>query len=129
MVLLQCVNAYMAAQSMMDMELDYQTAYAVVALRRELRGPVEFYQKEERRLLEEYAARDDKGKIIWSESGRFVLQDPVKAEEYEARRRELGTVDVQKEFSPLRVPEPERIRPAILEALDGFLIFGEEEMA
>lgn len=125
MVLIQCVNAYMAVQTLMDREVDYQTAYAVVMLKKQLQGPVEFYRDEERRLMEEYAARDDRGEIIWKGNGRFVLQDPGTAEEYSRKRKELGMVDVQKEFTRMRVPEPEKIRPAILEALEEFLIFGE----
>lgn len=125
MVLIQCVNAYMAVQTLMDREADYQTAYAVVMLKKQLQGPVEFYRDEEQRLMEEYAARDDRGEIIWKDKGRFVLQDPSRAEEYNRKRKELGMVDVQKKFVRMRVPEPEKIRPAILEALEEFLIFGE----
>jgi hypothetical protein len=127
MVLIQCVNAYTAMQALMNREMDYQTAYAVVALKRELKDAVAFYREEEYKLVETYAARDDKGQIIRKSDGRFVLQDPMAAEEYSKKRQALGMVEVQKEFTRMRVPEPERIEPAILEALEGFLVFGGEE--
>ena len=125
MIMMQCVNAYMAVQTLMDREMDYQTAYALVCLKKQLQGPVEFFQKEERRLMQEYAARDEQGGIVWKEDGRFTLRDNLAAEEYERKRRELGMVEVQKEFIRLRIREPEKIRPVILEALEEFLIFEE----
>lgn len=125
MIMMQCVNAYMAVQTLMDREMDYQTAYALVCLKKQLQGPVEFFQKEERRLMQEYAARDEQGGIVWKEDGRFTLRDNLAAEEYKRKRRELGMVEVQKEFIRLRIREPEKIRPVILEALEEFLIFEE----
>lgn len=126
MVLLQCVNAYMAVQTMMERETDYQTAYALVTLKKELSNSVAFYQKEEQQLMEAYAARDEEGKIVRKEGGRFALRDPDAAKEYSAKREKLNMVEVKLSISPIRVPVPERIQPAILEALDGFLIFGED---
>lgn len=128
MNLTQCVNAYMAVETMMDQELDYQTAYALVCLKKDLQNPVAFYQREECRLMEQYAARDDKGEIIWKGDGRFVLRDPQGGETYREQRKELGMVEATPAITPRRVRLPDRIRPAVLEALEGFLIFGGEEV-
>lgn len=128
MVLLQCVNAYMAVQALMERETDYQTAYALVCLKKELSGPVEFYQREERRLMEEFAARDEEGKVIWNEGGRFRLRDPEAAQLYRGKRAELDMVEIKQKIIPVRVSRPDRIKPAVLEALDGFLIFEEDAL-
>lgn len=127
MNLTQWVNAYMAVQSMMGEEWDYQTAHALVTLKRRLYPHVVFYQQEERKLVEEYAARDEKGEIIWSGDGRFVFRDPGQGEEYARRRAQLCAVEVQETLTPLKVPKPRRIKPVQLEALEGFMEFGGEE--
>lgn len=125
MVLIQCINAYMAVQTLMERETDYQTAYALVCLKKELSGPVEFYQQEEQRLMEELAARDENNKIIRNEGGRFQLRDPEAAQLYRRKRAELDMVEIKQKIIPVRVPRPDRIKPVVLEALDGFLIFEE----
>ena len=125
MIMMQCVNAYMAVQTLMDREMDYQTAYALVCLKKELSGPVEFYKREERRRMDEFAARDEDDKGIWNEGGRFQLRDPEAAQLYRSKRAELDMVEIKQNIIPVRVPRPDRIKPAVLEALDGFLIFEE----
>lgn len=127
MNLMQCANAYMAVMGMMEKEWDYATAYALVELKRELYPHVVFYQQEERKLVERYAARDEKGKILWDGNGRFVFREPERAQEYSARRQELGLVEAEGAFQPRRVSRPESIRPAQLEALEGLLVFEQEE--
>lgn len=123
MNLLQCVNAYTAVQTMMSQQMDYQTAYALVNLKRKLAPHASFYQNKELELVEEFAARDEEGKILWRDNGRFVFKDKEGAQEFERRRKELDLVQVQEQFSLQRVPEPGIIRPVILEALEGFVEF------
>lgn len=127
MVLLQCVNAYVAVQGMMDKEWDYRTAHALVMLRRELQPHVSYYQQQELRLVDAYAARDQQGKIRWTAEGKFLFRDPKQAEEFGEKRRELGLVEMQEEFKVRKVPAPGMIQPAVLEALEGFLEFEEEK--
>ena len=126
MYLKQCVDAYAAVLAMMEKEWDYATAHALVTLKRKLQPQADFFTKEELKLAKEYAKLDKKGNIIFTERGTFPFREPGKAEEYAERRTELGMVEVQEEYKPLRVPMPERITPAQLEALGDFLKFGEE---
>ena len=126
MKLIQWVNAYTAVQSMMDREMDYQSAHALLVLKGRLQPHAVFFVREERKLVEEFAARDDKGEIIWSGPGRFVFREQERSGEYERRRNELGAVQVQEEYPPLRMPTPKSIKPIHLEALEGFVLFGEE---
>ena len=81
MRLLQCVNAYTAIQSMMSDDLDYQTAYALVVLKKRLLPHVEFYRKEELKLVDCYAEKDSDGKIVWIDANRFGFRDPKQVEE------------------------------------------------
>lgn len=127
MYLKQCVDAYGAVLDMMEKEWDYKTAHALVTLKRKLQPHVDFFTKEEMKLAKEYAKLDKQGNIIFTERGTFPFREKDMAKEYAARRTELGTVKVQEDFKPLRVPMPERITPAQLEALEGFLEFEEPE--
>lgn len=127
MVLLQCVNAYVAVQSLMSKEWDYRTAYALVMLRRELRPHAEYYQQQELALVDIYARKDDKGEVVWTSKDRFAFRDQSKAGEFFEKRRELGLLEVQDEIRPRKVPAPGVIQPAVLEALEGFLEFEEEK--
>lgn len=127
MYLKQCVDAYGAVLTMMEKEWDYATAHALVTLKRKLQPHADFFTKEEMKLAKEYAKLDKKGNITLTERGTFLFREPGKAGEYAARRTELGTVEVQEEFKPMHVPMPERITPAQLDALEGFLTFEEPE--
>lgn len=127
MYLIQCVNAYAAVLAMNQQEHEYKMAYALAALKRKLQPHVEFFTGEEMKLVEQYSQKDDKGKTILNERGNFTFADPEKAGEYAERRTELGMVEVNEDFQPMRVPAPKTIRPVHLEALEGFMEFEEGE--
>ena len=126
MKLIECVNAYMAAVELSQQDLDFKTAYALVRLKKKLQTQFDFIAKEEAKLTEEYADRDENGEIIWKGPGKFQIRDIKRVEEYSKRREELGDMDVQEEFTPWRAPVPKSIKPANLEALEGFIVFEEE---
>ena len=98
MKLIQCVTAYMATTELMQKEWDYKTAYALVRLRKKLQMHVDFYSQ---------------------------LADPAAQEEYQVKKRELDEVEVEEEWKVFQVPQPASIKPAHLEALAGFIQFGE----
>lgn len=127
MKLVECVKAYGAVLELSEREWDYKTAYALVVLKRRLEEPVGFYNREELKLVAEYAAKDEKGNIRLDERGTFTFAQPKRAGEYLQKRQELGQVEVDWPHKPLRLPVPGSIKPAQLEALEGFLNFEEEE--
>lgn len=123
MKLKKCVEAYAALLELMPKEWEYQTAYALASLKRQLQAAADFYMSEELRLVNEFAGRDKDGNIEWTGAGKFRFADPGRAGEYLRRRAELGDVEVREEITPLRAPAPERISPAQLAALDAFIRF------
>ena len=127
MKLNQTVNAYMAVLELSVKDMDYKTAYALVRLKRKLKPHADFFLAEEKKLMEEYAAKDEKGQVIFATPHTFQFRDPAQMEEYNTRHKELEDVEVQEEFSPWRVSAPKSIRPAHLEALEGLLDFGAPE--
>ncbi len=122
MYLIECVNAYLALEGLMQKELDFGTAHALVMLRRELEPHVQFFGAEERKLAKEYAELDEAGELKLSDGGRFEMRAGADAAEYERRRRELGMVEVE-DIKPRRAGNIGAVKPAVLEALSAFLEF------
>lgn len=123
MKLKQCVEAYTAILELIEKEWSYQTAHALVTLKRELKPHVDFYAQEEMRLVEKFAAKDEKGNILWTGNGTFSFMEKSMALEYAKQRETLGNVEVQEDFRKIKAPAPERIKPSQLDALIGFIEF------
>ncbi|MBR5089699.1 MAG: hypothetical protein IK093_09730 [Ruminiclostridium sp.] len=124
MLILKAVAAYTAALQLMEQELDYDTAHALVMLKTRLQPHAEWFAMEEMKLAQQYGQKDENGAVN-TDGGHFALV-PETAAEYNRKRLELAKVEVQEEWTPLKVPKPERIKPAVLEALQDFIIFGGE---
>ena len=125
MYLIECANAYLAASQMQQKEMDYQTAYALLKLRKGLQTQVDFYQSEEMKLVEKYAKTGKDGKVQWDEDNRFSFDDEKKAREFFEQRKKLSMTQID-DVEPVKAPKPEKISPAQLEALEKFIHFGEE---
>ena len=118
MYLEQCTAAYAALLSLMKEKMEYKTAHAMVLLKRKLQPHVEFFVKQERKLMDEYAQKDEKGN---------VFRDPEQAGEYAKRRSELCMVPLREKIKRITLPVPEQITPDQLEALEPFFQFGSQE--
>ncbi len=125
MYLIECVNAYLAATQMQQKEMDYQTAYALLKIKRELQPSVDFFRDEELKLVQKYARTDENGQIQWLENERFAFEDPAGAEQFQKERERLCMTQTD-EPERRHAPIPERISPAQIEALEKFIGFGEE---
>ncbi len=125
MYLIECTSAYLAATQMQQKEMDYQTAYALLKLKKSLQTQVDFYQGEEMKLVEKYAKKDENGKVQWSEGDKFSFDDTEKAKEFYEQRKKLCMTQVD-DVEPVKAPKPDKISPAQLEALEKFIHFGEE---
>ena len=126
MYLIECANAYLAAVQLQQKEMDYQTAFAVMMVKKQLQSHVEFLQNEELKLAEKYAEKDEKGNIKWTERGTFPYRDADAAAGYQRERRALGMTQVEDDFTVQHAPVPEKITPMQLEALEKFIVFGGE---
>lgn len=124
MKLIEAVNANLAAQEMSQQRLPYGLALAVVKVKRATADETDFFLREERALVEEYADTDENGNIRMTGSGRFAIRGSV--QEYEKKRKALADTETKIDFTPIEVTAPAEIKPALIEALDGFLVFREE---
>lgn len=125
MYLLQCVTAYIAVQSLMEQECPYRTAHALFMLKKKLQPHVELFSQKERELVEAFAEKDGKGRVVYTEKGTFRFAAGADREAYARRREELAAVVVEEEFPVVKVPFPAAVKPAHLEALEKFIEFEE----
>ena len=130
MKLIQYVTAHIALMTIMKKEFPYAVAFRLVELKRRIAPKVEFYAEEERKLVERFAVKDDKGKpIINGSNFECAGSDPAEVaanvREYERLKQELCAVP-DDEPSPgvkVKLPEDALISPEVIESLDGFIEF------
>lgn len=127
MIILKAMNAYLAATQMMEREQDYETAHALVLLKARLQPHMDFYVEQETALVRKYGRKNKKGEVVYDARGHFRFASPEAGEAYRKKKLELDRTEVQEDWEQLRVPKPERIVPAQLEALQDFLVFEEVE--
>lgn len=125
--LIRCCNAYMAVLGLARQEWDYPSAYALTRLRRALQPHVDFFVQEEDKLIRQYGKTGEDGQVEYTPKGTFLFQNPNQAGEYNAKRMELGGVEVELDWEERALPRPERVTPVQLEALEGFVQFGGED--
>ncbi len=128
MKLFEVVEAYKAVKELMQSEWDYASAYKLVTIKRQLEPNAEFYDAEEFELVSKYGDKDEQGKVIIDGAGRFTVSADVRADFF-AARNELREVAVIDDITPITVKPPQMIRPALIEALEGFVTFEEGEDA
>ena len=90
MILLQAVTAYIAIQQLMEREMDYESAHALLVTKNRLKEHAEFYLREEQKLAQTYGERDKEGRVVFDERGRFRMADEAAAQEYARKRAELA---------------------------------------
>jgi len=98
-----------------------------VKIKRRLQPHADFFVEQEKKLTDECAAKNEKGNIIWSKEGTFKLKDAQAGERFALEREKLGQIEVGEKIEPVTIKYPDRISPAMLEALDGFVNFKEED--
>lgn len=126
MTLIKCVTAYTALLALSSQTMPYDTALAFVLLKKRLAPHVEFFSEKERELVETYAKRDADGNVVMESPGRFVLDPEKNLAEYNRLKRELASTEVPEEFEPVKASCPDKISPAHIEALEGFVEFKEK---
>ncbi len=125
MNLLEAVNAYMAVNTLMEREMDFDSAYKLAGLKRELEPHAMFYAGEENKLVQKYAKKNERGEPVFTKPGVFAFADGAKSVEFERARGELGAVEISEEIHRICVKRPERITPAAVEALYDLVTFEE----
>lgn len=127
MLLLQAVTAYLAVTQMIQSEWEYDLAYALVLLKKELQPHVDFYGAEELKLAEEFGKKDENGKVIYQNGASFECVDAQAGREYNKKRNELGALEIEFAWKCRKVKAPKTIKATYLEALYGLIEFEMQE--
>lgn len=107
MKIIDLLNAKGAIQSLAEKRFtSFRKVRELVDLKKAVDAEIEFYVGEERKIVEAYAKKDDKGEPIILEGGRIQLDSIEKKNAFE------------KEVSELRNLEVDRIRPISLRTGD-----------
>lgn len=123
MKLWRVMAAYVAVEQLKSQEWDYAFALAIYRTKKALADDATFFASEERKLIDKYAARDESGAVKMAGNNAFIFADPALHGEYAERRLMLCETESILGYEPIHVTAPERIRPAHIEALEGFIVF------
>lgn len=124
MTLEKALGYYKAIEELSQIEMDCASAYAVVRLKKKLKDHVDFFIAEEMKLVQTYGKRNAGG-IVEINEGTFRFDDDQKALEYRRKRKELGAVQLDTNVNPVKITAPAKLRPALIEDLEGLVEFDE----
>ena len=119
MKLIKCVSAYRAVTELSAMEWSYRQARSILQLKGCLEPEVRFFAAEELKLVRRFAEQQP------DRNGAYTVSSE-QAATFQEKRQELEQLEVLVGFLPTRLTPPDRIRPELLEALEGFVEFEEE---
>ena len=122
MELIKHVNAYMALSALSKEKYSYKDAYSIIKLKNELKEDFEFFGCKEREIV---AKTSKKGT---AKGNYFEFADSTAKEEYERAMLELSILEV-KDVNRITIRPPEKITPEMLEALEAYVEFKEEQDA
>lgn len=107
MKIIDLLNAKDAIQALTEKRFtSFKKVRELVDLKKAVDAEIEFYAGEERKIVETYAKKDDKGSPIILEGGRIQLDSIEKKNAFE------------KEVSELRNLEVDKIKPTTLRTCD-----------
>lgn len=124
MTLEKALGYYKAIEELSQIEMDCASAYAVVRLKKKLKDHVDFFIAKEMKLVQTYGKRNAGG-IVEINEGTFRFDDDQKAMEYQRKRKELGAVQLDTNVNPVKITAPAKLRPALIEDLEGLVEFDE----
>lgn len=136
MKLINYAAAFTALELLSQIELPYKTAYNIAKLKRQISLKAEYFQAEELRVARKYGKQladgrlDIKGSRL-SMKGDTDADIAANMENYTKERDALCNIednDIENaviEKPVISIPPEVKIKPFIIEALDGFCTFGQ----
>lgn len=123
MTLEKALGYYKALEELSQIEMDCASAYAVVRMKKKLKDHVDFFIAEEMKLVQTYGKKNAGGIVEINDDGKFYFDGDQKALEYQRKRKELGEVELDTNVNPVKITAPAKLRPALIEALEGLVDF------
>lgn len=131
MKLLTIVSAKDALNRLTDTHFsNFKIARKLVALRKAVDAEVDFYSEQEKKAVDLYAEKDDKGNPVFLGEGRLKLRDNDAKIAFEAEIKKLLDTEVD-DIEPVTLKEgdfrsaDDLPSPGDMIALEGFVIFDE----
>lgn len=128
MTVIEVLNAIPALKELRKYKLPFAKATGVFRLCKSLDSVREFYAEEESKLLEQYAAKDEKGNPKLTGSGQVLFDNYADRDAYREAVGELWNTDCGVEINPINLTETDfgeqPITPAMLDDLDGIIEIG-----
>ena len=105
-----------------NLSFPFQSARALLRLRKELEMTYEFQLQEEQKLMEEYQPKIENGNIVmpYDENDEEVK---ARAKQFFDKLKELSELEVEVENAPLKVSPPDKgsVAPDTLALLEDFV--------
>lgn len=128
MTVLEALNAIPALKELRKYKLPFAKAAGVFRLCKSLDSVREFYAEEERKLLDQYAAKDENGVPKLTDNGQVLFDSYTDRDAYCAAVKELCETDCGVDLKPVTLTETDfgeqPITPAMLDELDGIVEIG-----
>ena len=136
MKLINYAAAFTALELLSQIELPYKTAYNIAKLKRQISPKAEYFQTEELRIARKYGKQLPDGRLDINGSRLSMKGDTdtdiaANMENYNKERDALCNIednDIENaviEKPVISIPPEVKIKPFIIEALDGFCTFGQ----
>lgn len=122
MKLIDRVKAYKALQEMMQEEWDFDFAYKITSLMRDLEKDFRFFSDEEMKLVVAYGKKEENGKVAISPDHSFSFANEHDLKDYVAAYNELVNSDTD-DMEKIILKQPVSIKGEWLLALEPFCIF------
>ena len=128
MILLKVVTAYAALSDLMQKEFTFAEAYRLLKLKQKLQPAADFYLEKEKELAAACGQKDEAGRLIVSAGGEFPFINEETGRKFQEKKRELALTEIKEDWEAVGINAPEKIKPAVIEALMGFVDFqGKDE--
>ena len=128
MTILEALNAIPALNELRKYKLPFAKAAGIFRLCKSLDSVREFYAEEEKKLLEQYAAKDENGNPKLLDNGQVLFDCYTDRDAYRSAVDDLFETDCGVEITPVTLTETDfgeqPISPAMLDELDGIVEIG-----
>lgn len=125
MNLLKILNGYSAMQSFTSLSLPFQKARALKQICDTLKGEVDFYLQEEKKLISQFAKKDKDGNPVL-DGNKIKFDDVNSANQYLAETTKLNELEIDIEIVPVVLTESEignqSVSVKALEQIEEFII-------
>ena len=97
MKLIEILNANEALKKLANAKFNsFKKAYELSKLRKQVDEEIDFYVTEEKKIVETYASKDEKGNPIFLEGGRIKLDSVETKNNFEKDINELRNLEIDK---------------------------------